>query len=71
VKDRVLRDEFVTNGITNRLGQAVAVPWDHSLRPYGYTEKFDRLVRMKQHPDREPRRAVSMHGRNNDDGCND
>src|SRR5713226_7653449 len=44
------------------------MPRDHPLRPDGDAEKFYRLVRMKQHPDRQPGRAITMRGRNHDDG---
>ena len=43
------------------------MPWNHSLRPDREPEKFYRLVRMKQHPDRQPRRAVTVQGGDDDD----
>jgi hypothetical protein len=44
------------------------MPRDHALWPDSDAKKFYWLVRMKQHPDRQPRRAITVHGRNHDDG---
>ena len=66
IKHRLLRDEFVADRIANRLGQLRAVSRNHSLRPDGDAEKFYRLVRMKQHPDRQPRRAIAVNGGDDD-----
>lgn len=44
---------------------------DHSLRPDRYAENLDRSIGMKQHPDRQPRRAVAMHRRDDDDSQTD
>ena len=44
---------------------------DHPLRPDREAEEFYRLVRMKEHPDRQPRRAVTVHRRDHDDGHTD
>jgi len=67
LENSFLRNEFVADGVANRLGQPVAMPWNHSLWPNGNTEKFDRPVRVKQHPDRQPRRAVTVRGGDDDD----
>ena len=45
--------------------------WDHSLRPDRDSKNLLGVVRMKEHPDRQPRRAVTMHRRNHDDGKTD
>ena len=41
---------------------------NHSLWPDRYAQQLHRLVRMKQHPDRQPRRAIAVHCRDDDDG---
>jgi hypothetical protein len=53
------------------LGQFVAMARDHPLRPDGDAEKFDGLVRMKQHPDRQPRCTVTMNSGNYNDADSD
>jgi hypothetical protein len=44
---------------------------NHPLRPDGDAEKLYRLVRVEQHPDCEPRRAVTVNGGNDDDADRD
>ena len=61
-----MRNEFVADGVADRLGQPIAMPRNHSLRPDRNSEKLQRLVRMKKHPDRQPRRAVSVQSGNHD-----
>jgi hypothetical protein len=39
---------------------------DHALRPNGYSKKLQGFVRMKQHPDRQPRRAKPVDGGDDD-----
>lgn len=41
--------------------------WNHALRPDRDPKEFYRLVGMKQHPDRQPGGAVTMHRRDNHD----
>jgi hypothetical protein len=53
------------------LGQFFPVSWDHSLGPDGETEKFQGFVGMKEHPDRQPRRAVAMKCSDHDPGKRD
>ena len=70
VEDGLLRDELVADGVADRLGQLVAMARDHALRPDGDAEQFLRAVRMKQHPDRQPRRAKTVNRRNyHDPNC--
>jgi hypothetical protein len=43
---------------------------NHPLRPDSEAENLDRLIRMEQHPDCEPRRTVTVDGGNyNDADC--
>ena len=44
---------------------------NHSLRPDGDAEKFNWFVRMEEHPDCQPRRAIAMNGGNDDDANGD
>src|SRR5205809_8006428 len=44
---------------------------NHSLRPDREAQELDRLVRMKQHPDRQPRGAVTVQRRDHDDAGTD
>ena len=37
---------------------------DHALRPNGDAKKLQGFVRMKQHPDRQPRRTKPVNGGN-------
>ena len=67
IEDRVLRHEFIADRVADRLRQPLAMARDHSLRPDGETQEFDRLVRMKQHPNRQPRRAIAVQGGDDDD----
>src|SRR5262249_30181913 len=60
VEDGLLRNELVSNGVPNRLRQACAMTRDHPLRPNGDAQKFLGMVRMKQHPDRQPRGTITM-----------
>ena len=62
-----LGDQFVANGFADRLCQFFPMSRDHSLRPHGETKKLQRLVRVKQHPDRQPRRAKAVNSGNDDD----
>ena len=41
---------------------------DHALWPDGDAENLYWMVRMKQHPDGQPRRAVAVNGGNDYDG---
>ena len=41
---------------------------NHSLRPDGDAKKLNRVIRMEEHPYREPRRAVAVNGGDDDDG---
>ena len=61
LKDRLLRNQFIPHRIANRLGQTLPVPWNHSLRPDRDAQKSHRPIRMKQHPDRQPGRAITVH----------
>ena len=44
---------------------------DHALWPDSDAEQLHRLVRVKQHPDRQPGRAVAVNGRNDNNGRRD
>ena len=68
IENRVLRYQFIAHRISDRLRQSCAMPRNHSLGPDGDAEKFYRLVWMEEHPDRQPRSAVTMHRRDDDDG---
>ncbi len=67
VKNSLLRNQLVADRVANRFGQLRPVPRNHALRPDGDAEKFHRLVRMKQHPDRQPRRAKAVNRSDDDD----
>ena len=68
IENCVLRYQFISDRVSDRLGQSCAMPRNHSLGPDGDAEKFYRLVWMEEHPDRQPRSAVTMHRRDDDDG---
>src|SRR5205085_11401351 len=59
VDDRVLRDQFVADGVADGLREAVAVARYHALRPDGEAEDFDGAVRPEEHAHGEPSRAVA------------
>lgn len=71
IENCVLRNQFISHRVADRLRQSRAMTRNHPLRPNGEAEKFHWLVGMKEHPDRQPRRAVTMHRRDDDDGCAD
>jgi hypothetical protein len=67
----LLRDELVADRVTDRLRQLLAMARDHALRPDSEAKQFHRLVRVKQHPDREPSRAETVNGGDDDDSNRD
>src|SRR6266478_2995372 len=67
LENSFLRNKFVADCVTDRLREFGPMPGNHSLRPDRDTEEFDRLVRMKQHPNRQPSRAIAVQGGDDDD----
>ena len=68
IENGVLRYQLIAHRVADRLRQLGAMPRNHSLRPDGDPEELHWLVRMEEHPDRQPGRAVTMHRRDDDDG---
>jgi hypothetical protein len=60
VEHGLLRNQLVADGVADRLRQLLTMARDHSLRPDREAEQFFRLIRMKEHPDREPRCAKAV-----------
>src|SRR6185437_12413155 len=71
IENGFLRHQLVTDGVSDRLRQPFTMPRNHALRPDRDSKNLQRLIRMKQHPDRQPRRSVSVHRRNDNDGQTD
>ena len=67
VENCVLGYQFISHRVSDRLRQSCAMTRNHSLGPNSDAEKFYRLVWMEEHPDRQPRSAVTMHRRDDDD----
>jgi hypothetical protein len=44
------------------------MPGNHPLWPNRHPEQFERFVRVKEHPDSQPRSAVTVDGGDYDDG---
>ena len=61
------KDGLVADRITDRLRQLLTMARNHSLRPDRQPPQLHRTIRMKQHPDRKPRRAEAVKGSDYDD----
>ena len=61
VDDRLLRNQLVADSVADGLGQPLAVPGNHALRPDGHPPELDGLARAKQHTDRQPCRSIAVH----------
>ena len=69
VEDCLLGNEFVADRVADGLSQLVAMAGNHALWPDSDAEEFYRFVWMKEHPNRQPCRAVSVNGGDDNDCC--
>ena len=68
VENSLLRNEFVADRISDRLGQLFAMTGNHALRPDGDAEKLHGMIRMEKHPNCQPGRTVAVNRGYDNDG---